>query len=66
MNDGRAGSQYTEVNRKPLEAVHQKDCDLVALADPALQKKICHTVRLFVKDAPGHFPPVLSGRIILN
>ena len=54
----RACLQDTEVDRQPLEAVHQEDGDLLTLLDAAGHKKIGNAVRLFVKDGPGDLSAV--------
>ena len=43
----------TEIDRQPLDAVHQQYGDLVALADTAGQQKVGEAVRLDIEFAPG-------------
>ena len=49
----RAGLEDAEVDRQPLQAVHQKDRDLVALDNTAGDEKVSDAVCLFFKDTPG-------------
>ena len=58
----RAGLQGPEIDRQPLQAVHQEDPDLVALLDAALQQQIRETVRLLVEDPPGDLSAVGAVR----
>jgi len=59
----RAGFQNAEVDRQPLQAVHQQNADLVPLDQSPAQKKVGQAVGLVVKLAPRHFPPVAFFRI---
>ena len=47
------GFEDAEIDRKPVQTVHQEDRDLVTLNDSAGNEKIRDTVCLFFKDAPG-------------
>ena len=54
----RTRLQRAEINRQPLEAVHQKDRDLVALLDIIRHQQIGKTVRTTVKIFPGDLPAI--------
>ena len=47
--------ENTEINRQPLDAVHEKNRDLVAAFEPPAQKKIREPVGLLVELPPCHF-----------
>ena len=48
-----SGLEDAEIDRKPVQAVHQKDRDLVALDNTAGDEKVSDAVCLFFKDTPG-------------
>ncbi len=52
-NRDRACLEDAEIDRQPLEAVHQQDGDLVALADASCEQQVGEAVRLDVKLTPG-------------
>ena len=58
-NHHSAGLQDTEVDRKPVNAVHHQDGNLFALADPVAPEHVCHPVCFFIKNRPGDFPAVV-------
>ena len=49
-----AGFQNAKIDRKPFQAVHQQNGDLISLFDAAGQKQIGEAVCFDVKFAPGH------------
>ena len=53
-----AALKHAEENGQVLEAVHEKDCDLVALLYATAQKQVGKAIRLLVEDAPGNLPAV--------
>ena len=64
-NYNRARLQHAKVNRKPFQAVHHQNGNLVAALYSPRQKHVGHAVGLFVKDAPSDFAAVkgLVGRL---
>ena len=52
--------QYPEINGQPLQAVHQKNRHLIALADPPAHQELSKTICLFIKDMPGNLPAVVA------
>ena len=48
-----AGLEDTKIDRQPVQTIHKKDRDLVALDDSAGDQHIGHTVCLFIEDSPG-------------
>ena len=48
----RARLQNTEIDRKPVQAVHEKDRDLVALDDPSRDQHVGHAIGLLIKNSP--------------
>ncbi len=65
-NRQRAGLEDAEVDRQPLQTVHQQDRDLVAAPDAAAHQQVRAAVRLFVEHAPGDLPAKLGGRAGLD
>ena len=49
------GAQHAEVDGQPLEAVHQEDCDLVALLVAAREEEVGEAVRLLLELGPRDF-----------
>ena len=59
QRDGdRTCLEHAEIDRQPIEAVHEQDRDLVALDDAAREQEIRDAVGLFVKYSPGDLCPV--------
>ena len=58
-NRQRAGLQDAEIDRQPIDAVHQQDGNLLALADAVAPEHVGHAVRLFIENRPGNFPAVV-------
>ncbi len=62
----RTRLEHAEVNRQPLQAVHQQNGDLVALLYAAAEQQIGKAVRLFVEHAPCDLTAVARRRRRLN
>ena len=58
----RARLERAEIDRQPLQAVHQQDGNLVTLFDAAAEQQIGEAVRLFVKNAPRDLAAVARRR----
>ena len=56
----RPGLEDAEVDGQPLEAVHEQDGDLVALAEPSLEQQVGEAVGRLVELPPGHLPPGMT------
>ena len=56
-----AGLQNTEIDGKPLQAVHHQDGNLLSTADAAGKQEIGHPVGLLVENSPGNLSPVGNG-----
>ena len=48
----RAGLEDSEVDRKPVQAVHEKNGNLIALDDAAGNEHVGHAVCLLIKNSP--------------
>ena len=57
-----AGLERAEVDRQPLQAVHQEDRDLVALGESAGEQKIREAVGLLLELRPGDLGAELLNR----
>ena len=53
-----AALEHTKEDGQVLEAVHKKDCDLVALLHATTQKQVGKAICLLVEDTPGNLPAV--------
>ncbi len=62
----RAGLEDAEVQRQPLQAVHQQYGHLVALFDAAAGEQVGAPVGLFVEHGPGDLPAELLGGAALD
>ena len=58
-NRQRTDLQDAEIDRQPLDAVHQKNADLVALLHAARYQEMRESVCFFVKDLPGDLAAVV-------
>ena len=55
------GFQNAEIDRKPVDTVHQENGDLAARADAVAFQHIGDAVGFFIKDSPGDLPAVMAA-----
>ena len=58
--------QDTKIDRKPLQAIHQKDGNFISFLDTTFQKQVGKAVGFFVEDIPCNLTPVIGGTFRLD